>query len=274
MLSKSAGSTSPAIARGLRRGGAHEGRQSVEAGVAQLELEAGLVGQHVLREARRELREAFHDLRVARLLVGAELRAGADEVDMQPLDQSQRLRVEPEFVAPRVHRVHAREQAGVHRHRAVVRRQRAGKLALHGLDVGRGVRRGERVERRLDARQQPPAAIERGHGVVEGRRVGLRGNGLDLDALRLHRGVERGREIGGADLRERGQRERRRPVAEQRIVDSHGVCFWVSFWVRLCVLKRIPTFACCRATAKPAMMPGVGVTDIGKDTGRSHPPLT
>ena len=189
-------SRQPAVARGLARGRAHERRQAVEVVVGQRQLEAGLVGQHVLREARRELREALHDLRVARLLVGAQLRAGAHEVDVQPFDEAQLLgQSRPELVTPRVHRVEPREQAGVHHHGAVVRGQRRGELALHGLDVGRRVRGRERVERGLDARQQAAAAVERGHGVVEVRRVGVRRDGVHFGALRLHRRLEGRREM-------------------------------------------------------------------------------
>ncbi len=207
----------------LARGRAHERRQAVEFGVGQFELEAGLVGQHVLREARGELRQAFHDLRVARLLVRAQLRAGAHEVKMQALDEPQRLGVQLQVVARGMHRVEPGEQAGVHHHGAVVRGQRAGQLALHGLDLGRGVRRGQRVERGLDARQQPAAAIEGRHGVVEvgGRR--LRGDRLHLGALRLHRRLEGRGEIRGPDQVERGQCERRRPVGEKGIGGGHGV---------------------------------------------------
>ena len=211
-----------AIAGRLARGCADERRQAVELVVGQLQLEAGLVGQHVLREARGELGQALHDLRVARLLVGAQAGAGAHEVDVQALHQAQRLRNEPQRVARLMHGVEPREQPGVHHHRAVVRGQRAGQVALHGLDLGRRVRRGQRLERAFDARQQPAAAVERGHRVVEVRRLVQRRDGLHLGALRLHRGLERRREVGGPDLGERGHGKRRRPVGEQGVGSSHG----------------------------------------------------
>ena len=143
----------------------------------------GLVVQHVLREARGQLGQLLHHLRVARLRLGRAAGAGAHEVEVHALQQAPLLGRQAERSRCACSASMRCEQPGVHVDRAVVRGQRRRHLALHGLQLGRGLRRREVVEHRLDAREQPPAAVEGGDGVVEGGRLGLRGDGVQLVAV-------------------------------------------------------------------------------------------
>ena len=76
----------------------------------------------------------------------------------------------------------------------------------------------------LEVVERAPGVVERGDGVVEGRRRAVAGDGGELAALRVHGGVEGGREVLDLHLGERRHStEGAAPLGEQRIVGLHGV---------------------------------------------------
>ncbi len=68
-----------------------------------------------------------------------------------------------------------------------------------------------------DPLEQLPAALERHQGVLEGRRLGIREDRLDLGALLGHAALEGRLEVLVADVGERRQRVRQRARREERI---------------------------------------------------------
>ena len=150
-----AGAGDAALARRLACRGADETRQAGEIGVAaQHELEARLVGEHVLAEAGGQVGEPLHDLGIALLRRAVHARAGAHEVGVIALEHAQLLVAEAELVAPAMERIDAREQGAVHVDAAVVRRQQRRHLALDRLQRRRGLARGEVVEEAGDPVEQ------------------------------------------------------------------------------------------------------------------------
>ncbi|HMC14492.1 MAG TPA: hypothetical protein VKI18_02600, partial [Albitalea sp.] len=133
-------------------------------------------------------------MRVALLCGRCKLGAGAHEVEVHALDEALLLVAQVKRVAPGMHGIQAREQAGVHRDRAGVRGHQRRQRHLYSLQFGRGFGRGEVVEQAFEPRQQPAAAVERRHGVVQARRLGRCGDRVDLRELLFQRRVERGAE--------------------------------------------------------------------------------
>ena len=189
-----------AVGCSLSRRIAHEGRQARHVGLAgQRQAEGRLIGQDVLAEGRHQRRQALV-LRRETLAIGAlQARAGADEITVQLLEQALLLGRQAQRGAARVQRIEPREQALVQVDRVAVRRHRLRQLALRGLQGIGGLRRAEVVERAVDAREQPPAGIEPGDGVGEARRLGIRGDGIELAAVLAHRHLEGRREVLGPD---------------------------------------------------------------------------
>ena len=207
-----------ALARRLLRRGADERRQAGEIGLAlEDQAKLALVGEHVLAESRRQLGEAPHDRRVARLLGRREPGAGADEVEVESLQDALLFRVEPDAVAPFVQCIDACEQRRVREDAAVVRCEQRRHLALHRLQRRRGLARREVVEQRADAFEQAAGPVERGDGVGEGRRFARCRERVDLGDVVAHRRRERGGELLGPDLREGRQAVGPRPGRQQRI---------------------------------------------------------
>ena len=131
-----------ALARRLARRGAHERRQAGEIGlVLEHQLEPALVGEHVLAEARRQLGEALHDRRVARLLGRREPGAGADEVEVEALEDTPLLGVEPDASRRACSASMRANSAGMRVDAAVVRREQRRHLALHRLQRRRSLAR-------------------------------------------------------------------------------------------------------------------------------------
>ena len=209
------------VGRGLAGRGAHEVRQAGEVGRAvEHQRKRRLVGQHVLAELCRQRRQPLHQRGVAALGRRRQARTGAHEVLVHLLEQAQRLGSQAEPGAALVQRVDAREHAGVHVDRIAVRGHRLGHLALHLLQRGRGFRRAQVVEHALQARQQPTRCIKARQRVVEARRRGLRGDGVELGTVLLHRHTQRGCEVLGAQCGERRQCVGRGPGLQQRIARS------------------------------------------------------
>ena len=213
----------PALGRRLACRGAHEVGQPGQVGLGrQRETPARFVVQHVLPEARGQLRQFGHHRGIARAVRALQPGAGAHEVEVDALEHALLLGRQAQFIAPRMQGIDARKQLPVQVGGAVVRGQRCGHAALHGLQLGVGVRRGEVVEDGLDAAQQPAAAVEGGHGVVE---IGCRrvvGDQPQFVAVRLHGGGEGRLEVVGADVGKRRQAVGRLPGLQQRIGLGHG----------------------------------------------------
>ena len=213
------------VERGLAQGSTHERRQASEVGFAlQHQPKAGLVGQHVLAEARGELGQALHHLGIALLAGAGHARAGSHVVDVKTLEHAPLLAAQGERIALRMQCVEPREHAGVHVDPAVMRGQQWCHVALDGLQCGRGLARREVVEQAADAVEEPARAIERGDGVLERRRIAGPADGVDLGQVPRHRDLERRCELLRTHLGERRHAVRARPVSEQRIggVDRSG----------------------------------------------------
>ena len=136
---------------------------------------------------------------------------------MDAFEQPALLAAQAKALARLVQRLHAREQPWMHVDGALVRGQRLGHGALHGLQLRRGLRGAEVLEQRLQPRQALAAAIERGDGVVEAGRLRQRSQCLELGTMLLHRPDKRGFEMLGAHLREGRQAVRSGPGLQQRV---------------------------------------------------------
>ena len=209
------------VRRGLRRGGAHEVGQASKIGLPlQRQLPARLIVQHILRKARRQLRQLFHDRGVTLAWALGQLRAGAHEVQVRALQQAALLGRQAQVGAARVQRVHAREEHTVGVHGAVVHRHRPGHRALHGLQHIAGGRGREVVEDRGHPLQRAPGAVEGGHGVVKARRRGLGAQRGEFGAVVLHGLAQRGLEVLGLQQRKGRQRVRGCPGRQQWVDTS------------------------------------------------------
>ena len=90
-----------AVGRRLRGVGPHEVGQAGQRGfVGQRQRPAAFVVQHVLREARRQLRQLLHHLRVAGLGLGRQTGAGAHEVGVHAVEQALLLGAQAQGLAP------------------------------------------------------------------------------------------------------------------------------------------------------------------------------
>ena len=208
-----------AFARGLPCRGADEVRQAGEVRLAaQHQVKAGFVGEHVLAEAGGQVGQPLHHLGITLLRRAVQARAGAHEVGVIALEHAQLLVAEAELVAPAVKRVDPREQGVVHVDAAVVRRQQRRHVALDRLQRRRGFARGEVVEQPGDPVEQAAGAIERGHGVVEGRRLARIADGADFREMVSHRELERRGEVLGPGLGERRQAVLAGPGLQQGVV--------------------------------------------------------
>ncbi|MFG5409613.1 hypothetical protein ABXN37_17860 [Piscinibacter sakaiensis] len=172
--------------------------------------------QHVLAEGGRQRRQALHDLGVTRARGRRERRAGAHEIVVHALDEAALL-VQAQRVAARVHGIDAPEQGLVLQHGGRMRRQRAGHLALHGLQFGGGGRGGQAVEHGFGAPQQFAGAVVGTQRVVEAGRTRVRRDAGQLFPVQRHCTFQRRAEVLGADAAEIGQADRGIPVDQQRI---------------------------------------------------------
>jgi hypothetical protein len=137
---------------------------------------------------------------------------------MQPLQEPALLGLQRQRIAALNQRIEAGEQSRIALDRRPMRGQPRRQPALDRLQCGRGVRSAQAAEDRLDARQQPAAAIERRGGVVERRRLGPGGDAFYLGAMRGKRDVERRLEVAGLDPFKRRQAQVLGPALQQRVV--------------------------------------------------------
>ena len=221
-----AGADDAAFGGRMARRGANEIGQAGEVGLAaQDQLEARLVGQHVLPEPRRQVGQPLHDPGIALLRRAVHPGAGAHEVDVVALQRPQLLGAQAELASLVVQRVDAPEQGAVHVDAAVVPGQQRRHLALDGLQRGRGLARGQVVEQAGDPVEQASGPVERGDGVVEARRRRRIADRADLLEMGLHRDPERRSEMLGARLGERRQAVFAGPGLQQRVVGHGGFHF-------------------------------------------------
>jgi len=127
------------------------------------------------------------------------------------------VKLDGQRVAVFVHGFDPGEELCIHRGRAVVRGELRRDVALDGLQLRRRLRCGEIEEQPLDPVKAVAALVERRNRVVERRRVGVLGDGVDLGAMGVHRMEERGKVMLGFDLVERRQFVRCLPGLQQRI---------------------------------------------------------
>jgi uncharacterized Zn-binding protein involved in type VI secretion len=204
----------------LAHHGARELRQAGQLGLAaQHQLVAGLVGHHVLGKAGVELGQLLHQFGAALPLGGTEARAGTHRLQVQALEQATCLRVQAQRVDAPQQIVQAREHALVHGHPAGMGGQRCRHAALHGLQLGRGARGIERVEKHFHPTQPATAGVERRSGVGKARRLRVGRDGVELGALRGHGSVEGRLEVFGTHHGKGRQAALgcTAPVAQQRV---------------------------------------------------------
>src|SRR5690606_18291062 len=107
------------------------------------------------------------DVAQPRLVGLAELRSGADEVDVITLDQAHGFGIETERVAPLMQRFDAREQIRVQQDRILVRSELRRELRLQRLAAVVRVRADEGIEDRRGALEQLSGPLERDDSVLE-----------------------------------------------------------------------------------------------------------
>ncbi len=90
-------------------------------------------------------------------------------------------------------------------------------LPLDRLQGSVGMGAGEQMKNIANARERPPAAFQRGDGVIESRLRGLSGDGGDFPVVIGQRALEGREEMRWRDAREGRRAERLRPDFEQRI---------------------------------------------------------
>ena len=183
----------------------------------QHELIASLVRKYVLAELGSERRKPLDDLRQARLLVGAEARAGSDEAPVRQIEDAALLGVERQRRSCRQEGIDAREQGAVHADVAVVLGGNRRNLALDGLEFGVGVRACEIPEHAADPRQPFTGEFERVDRVGEGRWLRVAGDRRDLRPVAGEGDIEGGPEMLRLDPVERRQAKGRFPFGEERV---------------------------------------------------------
>ena len=129
--------------------------------------------------------------------------AGADEVEMVPLEELGRLGIESQLVAVGVQLVDPGEERAIQGDRVGVSRQPGGVLGFDRLELGVGVGRGQAPEHPAYAVEDPAGALQRDDGVREGGRGVAVGDHLDLGQLLGHPGVQTGPEVLDGDVGER-----------------------------------------------------------------------
>jgi len=175
--------------------------------------------QHVLRELGAEPGQLTVDLAQARLLLIRKPRAGANEITMGFLEQAQLLGIEPQRFALLIQAVDPGKQLGIELDRIAVCRQPRRHLTLDLLAFVVGVGADQVEEHRGHARQGSAAALHRNNRVVEARRIGIAGNGLDLGQMLFHTALHRRDEVLIANPVERRHLQRQRGDFKERI---HG----------------------------------------------------
>ena len=191
----------------LRGGGQRRARRRGQAVEVALGVEDEpvfvLVGEQRLREPGVQARQLLVDRGQSRLGRGVQARAGAHEVGVQQPRQPLLLRVESRVATLGVDRVDAPVQPLVLDDPVRMRRQQWRDLALHRLHGGVVQRRGVDMEDRRRAAQRATAAFHGRDRVLEARRRGIGGDGVDLGQLRRHAREQRRLEVLDADPVER-----------------------------------------------------------------------
>ena len=134
-------------------------------------------------------------------LVGIrQLRAGANEVSVVTLEQAHRFGVQAQGGARSMQRLHAGKKFPVQHDRVVVGGQLRRHLTLDGVERVIGVGTGHAEEGGRNPAQHLAAALHRDDGVFKAGRIGLVGDGVDLDQLLAHAFVEGRRVMLVVDL--------------------------------------------------------------------------
>ncbi len=176
--------------------------------------------QHVLAELGGQRRHFGVDCLDPCLLRVAQVGAGAHEIGVVALDQAHALLVQTQVGALFIQRLDAREQLGVQVDAVAVGGELGRVLGVQFVEGVVGVGAGQVAERDRGAGQQLAGAFHRQDGVVEGRRLAVIGDGLDLAGVFGHAAVEGRREIAVLDLVELRVLVRQGALLEEGI---HGV---------------------------------------------------
>ena len=190
--------------------------------LAQRKPVNALFGQHVLAELCGQGRQALHQRRVTQLRRRRQARTRAYEVAVHLLQQALLFGAQPELRGTGQHGLETCKQRSVHVDGIGVRGHRFGHLPLHLLQCLRGLGSAQVVEHIFDAPEQASGRIEADDGVVEIRRFGLPGDGIELVTVLLHRLAQRRPEMLGPQGIEWRQTVRGSPRLKQRIERGHG----------------------------------------------------
>lgn len=207
------------LARGLCGGGDLTGGEAVELGdVVDEDGEVVGVGEQLLLEVRAQGRELLVELTQPHLVVLVEPGAGDRHLGEVTLDQATRLGVQRrERVLVVMDRLDPSVEAWVEAHGVAVGRELRGVVLLDRLHRGGRERARRPEEGETRAAQQRSGALQRDEGVLEGRGLGVGGDGLDLGAVLRHAEVEGLPVVLVADQREGRQGEGQRARLEQRV---------------------------------------------------------
>jgi hypothetical protein len=175
------------------------------------------VGEHPVREARGEGRLFLVERGQCGLVRVRELRSRAHEREALALDEVLRLGIEAEAVPLLVDRLHPRVELRVEVDRVGVRGELRRDLGLDLLDRRIRVRLVHVEEDLGHPRQQLARPLHRDDRVLERRRLGIRGDRVDLGALPLHALLEGGQVVGVLDAVER------RGLVEERALRGEGI---------------------------------------------------
>jgi len=173
--------------------------------------------EQVLAEAGLQRGQLAVDLAQARLLLLVQPGAGAHEVEVVTVEQAQLLGVEAELVALVVQGLDAGVQLRVEGDGVGVRGQQRRHGGLHLLHLRVGVGADQVEEHVGHAQQYLAAALGGDDGVVEGRRLGVVGDGVELGALLGHALLEGRQVVRVGDAVERRQLVRQRARFEEGV---------------------------------------------------------
>ena len=197
-IDRGAGVGDGVLVRVVALGGGRRGGLDVRVGqAAQLILrdigdDSFLVGEDVVREAGVEFREPLVDRRVAVLRRALEGGAVAGEAVVDQPDEALLVGPQGALLRTRLDRPDAREERLVLRDLRAKLGELRGHLLLDGAELGAGAVRGPDAPVGEDPIEIAAGALEGLDGVLEGRGLGVGGDGVDLFEVTRHAGLESG----------------------------------------------------------------------------------
>ncbi len=190
----------PSVGCRLRRRGELALREAVEFGdVIEDDGEVVRVVQQVLLEGRGERRQALVQRGQGRFGVVVEPCAGVGHLAVLPLHEVSLLGFEGELVELIVHGLHAPVERGIELDGVLVRRHQRGEGLFDLLDLGRRIRRRDRVEGAGHVAEELSARLESYECVLEGRHRTNAGDRVHFLLVLGECGLEGGEVVLGAD---------------------------------------------------------------------------